>query len=258
MPTHTPAHAPERPFASKELSALAEAICHYTGADFADASEVIAINHIAHPISATDALTGRIAPHAGVLIVITDEPSPRLLLTRRSQHLKSHAGEVSLVGGKADDDDADITATALREAHEEVALPADSVRLIGTLPLQLSKSNLLVRPVVGVISPEVAMRLHPSEAEIARLFWLPLAHLVSTPPAPYRFDIDARGRTQHAGIKAGTAIENTATAPMAQLITPAWCYDGEVIWGMTGRILANMLAIGFDQHYEWGYEIVRG
>lgn len=229
------------------LNQLQQALQTYTGDDFVDASEVIAINRIRHPMRAHDIKHGMISPHAGVLVLLTNEPSPRLLLTRRSSHLNSHAGEVSLVGGKVDQDDKDIVFTALREATEEVALPANQVHLMGLLPMQLSKANLLVRPVVAVITPSVAETLCASEDEIARLFWVELEYFLNTLPTSYRFDIDDKGKTHP---------KNHLTTPSAYLHTPAWLYDGEIIWGMTGRILANLLLIGFDKHLDWEYRLL--
>lgn len=74
---------------------------------------------------------------SGVLALISDTDSPDIVLTRRNAHLRHHAGQVSLPGGRAEPQDADIVATALREAHEEVGLPPAVVRVIGTLPATL-------------------------------------------------------------------------------------------------------------------------
>lgn len=70
-------------------------------------------------------------PEAGVLVALTDQPEPEVVLTLRSQRLSTHGGEVAFPGGKRDPDDADLLATALREAHEEVGLEPGQVRVIG-------------------------------------------------------------------------------------------------------------------------------
>lgn len=172
-------------------------------------------------------------PQACVQIVITDEPNPRLLLTRRSARLSSHAGEVSFVGGKRDDTDKSSVETALREAYEEVGLDRADTQILGYLPMQISKKGLLVRPVVVCISPCVVDRLMPSEDEIDRLFWLPFA-VLQTAPTNHIFDRELPNQT-------------------TKLHTPAWIYDDEVIWGLTGRILASLMEIGFGVRYEWYY-----
>ena len=77
--------------------------------------------------------------HAAVLIAITDEAQPKVLLTRRSAYLNSHAGEVSFPGGKRDPQDTSNIVVALREAQEETALNPFDVELIGDLPMQKSQ-----------------------------------------------------------------------------------------------------------------------
>ena len=89
---------------------------------------------------------------ASVLVAITNEPRPKLLLTRRAVHLSSHAGEVSYAGGKHDKGDGNNVFTALREALEETALPPNKVQLLGQLPIQTSKSGMSVRPIVALIT----------------------------------------------------------------------------------------------------------
>lgn len=64
---------------------------------------------------------------AAVLLALTDEESPRLLMIRRALNLPTHPGEIAFPGGKRDEEDVDSYATALREAWEEVALPSESV-----------------------------------------------------------------------------------------------------------------------------------
>jgi 8-oxo-dGTP pyrophosphatase MutT (NUDIX family) len=185
-------------------------------------------------------------PDACVLILITDESVPKLLLTKRASNLSSHAGEVALVGGKRDDTDGSSWGVALREAHEEVGLSAEDTTLIGYLPMQLSKKGLLVRPVVAVSHADVKDKLHPSEDEIADVFWLSLAFLQQNPPVDwvfYRTDIGRRAMNLH---------------------TPAWLIQDDknpdnpnahVLWGLTGRILANLLEIGYGIKYPWYYRL---
>lgn len=178
-------------------------------------------------------------PQACVLIVITDEPCPRLLLTRRSARLSSHAGEVSFVGGKRDDTDKSSVQVALREAFEEVGLTEADTTIVGYLPMQISKKGLLVRPVLASVPPCVVETLTPSEDEIARLFWLPF-EVLHTAPIDWVFERELPNHN-------------------AKLHTPAWVYDcdddgmPEVIWGLTGRILASLMEIGFGVRWRWYY-----
>ena len=187
-------------------------------------------------------LTQNPPPQACVLIVITDEPNPRLLLTRRSNQLSSHAGEVSFVGGKRDEIDKSSVDVALREAYEEVGLDRSDIQVLGFLPMQLSKKGLLVRPVVACVGVDVVDRLTPNTDEIAKIFWLPFDVLQGKP-------IDC-------------VFDRQLTNKSAKLHTPAWLYDydgdgvPEIVWGLTGRMLASLLEIGFGVRWAWYYRVV--
>lgn len=169
---------------------------------------------------------------AAVLVLLTNEAVPRLLLTKRSRHLNAHAGEISFVGGRRDDGDDTMAQTALREAFEEVRLKPEMVSVIGYLPCQTAKSGTLVRPVVAVIESDVADTLVGSEDEIERIFWATLNLFVATSPSE---------------------ITLTYGNPPIQFNTPAWQVAGETVWGLTGRIIASLLEIGFGVHYDWYY-----
>src|SRR5690606_6939172 len=126
----------------------------------------------------------RIKPaHAAVLIAITDELDPKVLLTRRSLYLSNHAGEVSFPGGKRDPQDTSNIVVALREAYEETALNPFDVQLMGDLPMQKARNGMLVKPVVGLIPAEVNLIAQPSE--IDRIFFASLSSLMKAPPIPY-------------------------------------------------------------------------
>ncbi|KAL3901417.1 MAG: hypothetical protein SGCHY_000639 [Lobulomycetales sp.] len=99
------------------------------------------------------------------LISVMDELHILLTLVR-SRHLRSHAGEVSFPGGKVDDADPSLTHTALREAHEEIGLHADMVTVIGLLEPALSRSNILVTPVMCIIKDsDFKPVINPDEVE---------------------------------------------------------------------------------------------
>ena len=110
---------------------------------------------------------------AAVLIAVTDEADPKILLTRRSAYLSNHAGEVSFPGGKRDPNDTSNIVAALREAQEEVAIPPGSVEIIGVLPPVDSVTGFQVTPVVGIIPPN--LHYHASQDEVAAVFEMPLA-----------------------------------------------------------------------------------
>ena len=107
----------------------------------------------------------RVLTDAAVLIAVIDRPVPTLLLTRRTQHLRRHAGQVAFPGGRIDPDDADAVAAALREAHEEVALDPAQVEVIGTTDLYETGTGYSITPVLGVIAPGLPLVANPAEVE---------------------------------------------------------------------------------------------
>ena len=171
---------------------------------------------------------------ASILVAITNEPRPKLLLTRRAIHMNSHAGEVSCAGGKYELGDGNNVVTALREACEETALPPDKVQLLGQLPIQTSNSGMSVRPIVALIAPDLV--LVPDQGEISRIFWADFETLITQPTVEYR-------------------VRYTMQAQTSTLLTPSWEIDGETVWGLTGRVLASLLETGFDRQLDWYYHI---
>ena len=120
---------------------------------------------------------GRKLRPAGVLAAITEAPDgPRLLLTKRASGLKHHPGQIAFPGGKQDEGDADVTAAALREAHEEIGLPPSHVELLGHLPPHETVTGFSVTPVIGYVTEPFEMRSEPGE--VAEVFSVPLAHVL--------------------------------------------------------------------------------
>ena len=128
---------------------------------------------------------------ASVLVAIVLAQEPGVLLTRRHARLRRHAGQVSFPGGRNDPGDRDAEAAALREAWEEVALPADAVELFGRLPDQATGTGFLITPVLGLVERLPPLRAAPDEVDA--IFQLPLAVLLD-PDAPQRREVEQRGR----------------------------------------------------------------
>jgi len=168
-------------------------------------------------------LAERPVRQAAVLVPLVRRPEGlAVLLTRRTDHLNDHAGQVSFPGGRTDPEDADAIATALREAHEEVGLAADEVEVIGVLPTYTTVTAYEVTPVVGLLAPPRALALDPFE--VAEVFEVPLAFLMD--PANHR---------RHAFEFQGLA---------RKFISMPWGADanGEsyFVWGATAAMLRNL------------------
>lgn len=162
----------------------------------------------------------RTARASAVLVLLADHGvGPEVLLLRRAETLRNHAGQMAFPGGAAEPFDADPAATALREANEEVGLDPAEVMVVASLPtLWIPVSNFAVTPVLAWWRrPSALGRFDP--AEVAEVVRVPLAALA---------DPDNRLRT---------AMPSGWTGP-------AFRVEGLLIWGFTAGVLATVLRLG--------------
>ncbi len=167
-------------------------------------------------------LAGATAEQAAVLLPLyCRDGAWHLIFIRRAVRLTDrHSGEVGFPGGRRQDTDRDSTATALREAQEEIGLAPEQVRVLGALPPLETASRFLVTPVVGEIPwPQP---LWPDPREVSRIFSIPLAWL---------------GTPDHHRLRAYPAPDH----PQAREIAFFDQYDGELLWGVTARITLDFL-----------------
>tara|TARA_B100001123_G_scaffold225081_1_gene253369 strand:- start:1292 stop:1918 length:627 start_codon:yes stop_codon:yes gene_type:complete len=161
-------------------------------------------------------------PKAAVLIALTDKESPEVIYTLRSNKVSSHQGEVSFPGGMQEESDASLTITALRESEEEIGLPQNSVKILGSLDTMVSRFNVSVTPFVGVVPRGI--ELNTSSEEIEACFKVPLSFLLKD--KRYRNDeVNRNGETFY---------------------MPAYKYSSYVIWGLTAMITVNFLNRALD------------
>ncbi|MDH1377915.1 CoA pyrophosphatase [Comamonas aquatica] len=118
----------------------------------------------------------RTPAHAAVLVPLVLREELTVLLTQRTEQLSTHSGQVAFPGGRQDPEDADATATALREAQEEVGLDPGQVEVLGSLPVYETGTAFMVTPVVALVQPVAA--LHPNPYEVADVFEVPLRFLL--------------------------------------------------------------------------------
>jgi len=168
-------------------------------------------------------------PQASVLIAILNYgeyiENPELIYTQRSNHLSTHSGEVSFPGGKADDSDASLFETALRESNEEMSLKSEDVTELGKLNYLISRHRIEVNPFVATI--DRPQDLKPNE-EIQEIFTVPLKFLLD-PANIERESIERQGSVWE---------------------VPTWNLKNQKIWGLTAMITVNFLNVCFDASIE--------
>jgi 8-oxo-dGTP pyrophosphatase MutT (NUDIX family) len=159
-------------------------------------------------------VSGRV--DAGVLVPLyVKSETLHAVFTRRRDDLRRHPGEISFPGGRRDDEDVDLRATALREAEEEIGLPRDEVEVLGALqPTPTIATGYAVYPFVGMIAPGHTWT--PSPHEVAAVIELSLP------------DLEA-GYARRRLVRRGLPIR-----------TDTYVVGEHLIWGATARILADL------------------
>ncbi len=163
---------------------------------------------------------------ASVLVpLVMRDDGLKVLLTRRTDHLRDHAGQISFPGGRAEEHDDDAVATALRETEEEVGLHRAHVDVIGALPHYTTVTSYIVTPVVALVRPDFTLAL--DGFEVAEAFEVPLQFLM-TPAHHRRHAFEMMGQQR-------------------QFLSMPWRSagpDGEpseyFIWGATAAMLRNL------------------
>ena len=113
---------------------------------------------------------------AAVLIAISTEAEPQLLLTKRTANMSRHPGQIAFPGGRVDPEDDTAIIAALREAEEEVALGRQHVEVLGTLERYETGTGFSILPVVGLVPP--GLLFTPQAREVAEVFHVPFAHVM--------------------------------------------------------------------------------
>lgn len=143
---------------------------------------------------------------------------PGLVFTERRADMRRHAGEISFPGGRKDDRDADLIATALRESHEEIGLDPSVVEIREALPPTATfVTGYRIHPFVGLIPHPKELSLEPNPAEVETVL-------------TFSFDLLRESYAIRRLVRHGVPIH-----------TPTYEMEGHLIWGATARILGDLL-----------------
>lgn len=187
--------------------------------------------HVWTPEIPGDGRTGaqRAPAAAAVLIALIPRAHGlQVLLTRRTDHLRDHAGQISFPGGRAEATDDGPVGTALREAAEEVGMPPAAAQVVGLLPVYTTVTQFMVTPVVAWVQPPDQWAL--DAFEVSEVFEVPLSYLMN--PAHHRWHVFTHEGGQR------------------QFLSMPWHgpgFDGVsreyFIWGATAAILRNLYSL---------------
>ncbi len=170
---------------------------------------------------ARDALSDEKRPAAVLIPIIDRRPEATILLTQRTAHLRSHAGQISFPGGRMEEGDISPAHTALRETNEETGIEADFVDVIGFLESYQTSTGFRVAPAVGIVS--AGFTLEPDSGEVEDVFEVPL-----------RFLMCSQNHELHSRPWQGSRRYYYAMP-----------YEDRYIWGATAGMLRNL--------YDWLY-----
>jgi 8-oxo-dGTP pyrophosphatase MutT (NUDIX family) len=170
--------------------------------------------------------------HAAVLVAITLEPDPKLILTVRSSDLPTHKGQISFPGGKLEAGET-VQAAALREAYEEVSLEPNAARIIGLLDDVWTPARFTATPVVALLEPEAQLERNPGE--VAEILRVPIQDLQNLEPRRERRELPAEFMAQ---------IPQRSTR--VEILHYDWRSDTGIthdIWGMTAHVIEHLLEL---------------
>jgi 8-oxo-dGTP pyrophosphatase MutT (NUDIX family) len=159
-------------------------------------------------------------PRAAVLIPLyTKDGGLHVLLTKRTDLVEHHKGQISFPGGALDESDPGLDACALRETHEEIGIHPEDVTLFGRLDDMITVSNFVVTPYVGSVTRPAPYPFRPSAHEVAAILEVPIPHL-----------LDERN-----------VIAETRRIQGREVPVYSFRFGEHVIWGATARMLKQFL-----------------
>lgn len=183
---------------------------------------IVDVEQVHHLIEAygPQRVDNRSLKRAAVLVpFVIKQGELHLVYTRRTDEVEHHPGQVSFPGGMRDREDPDLLSTALRETWEEIGVDPGAVTVWGELDHIVTVTRFAVSPYVGLLDQPDEFVLNP--AEVARVIEVPLEHIL------------------HEGHFRERMIDWDGVA----ITSPAFKWDGELVWGATARISQNLVDV---------------
>jgi 8-oxo-dGTP pyrophosphatase MutT (NUDIX family) len=165
-------------------------------------------------------------PAAVLIPLVLGETSVDLLLTRRTEDVETHKGQIAFPGGMVDDGDANRRHTALRETEEELGIAPAHIEVLGILDDLLTPTGFVITPVVGIVETLPVMK--PNPREVAEVFMVPLAFFAESQ----------------------NARREWLSTPLGEREVWFYEYGGRVIWGATAAMIRNLCDVlrRIEQH----------
>ena len=174
-----------------------------------------------------------------VLCPLVERPDGLHLLFEVRSAGVSQSGETCFPGGQMEPGETPADC-ALRETEEELSIPRAEIRLLGQGDFICNQRGFLLRPLPGLVSPAGLAALRPAPAEVAEVFTVPVEFFRTTLPQPCAYDLIPRVPESFPYEAVGIPRDYPWNCGKVEI--PVWLYGGHAIWGMTARIVRDLVS----------------
>lgn len=179
--------------------------------------------------------------YAVLVPLVEKEGEQHLLYEVRASTLRRQPGEVCFPGGRIEGSETPEEC-ALRETWEELAIPRESIKILGRLDFIAHRANFIMYPILGLVdSRALSPHLNPNPAEVEEAFFVPLSHLLNTPPIEYEYELIPTPAENFPYDLIGIPRDYQWQHGWENV--PVYPWQGRAIWGLTGRITRNLIQI---------------
>ena len=185
----------------------------------------------------TPGLMGARHSFAVLCPLVEQEDGLHLLFEVRAPQLRQ-GGEVCFPGGRKESGESFLEC-ALRETEEELSVPRSAITVLGTPDFMAHGNGTLLQPILGLVSPAGMEALAPSPSEVSETFTVPLSFFRNTAPEVYTYDLLPHVQEDFPYEKVG--IPRDYRWARNRVDVPVWYWENKVIWGLTARIVRNLL-----------------